>query len=104
MNPLVYIATKTTLATLIKLMKQDATTPRVEFWQNLKQMAGIRLRRAWPLLLSWPEENLISGANIQHKIFQIFTVSISTVKHSFNLHCTASEGSFVYCTDQQHCI
>lgn len=104
------LATKTTLVTLIKMMtlvmKQDATAclhpcdvltkPKADGRDQSEMWFAfdIDLARRKPHFRCQYSASKIINISLDSRN------SISTVKHSFSLHCTASEGSFVYCTDQ----
>lgn len=101
------MATPVTLP-LLKLMKQDATAC-LHPCGNPNQMAEIRIGCVLSSILSQPKKKLhfrcqYSASDLSDILSLDSRNSISTVKHSFSLHCTVSGGSFVYCTDQQHWI
>ncbi len=100
------LAMKATLVTLIKLMKQDATACLHPCGVLTKPKADGRDQPEMCFAFDIDLARRKSHFKCQYSASNVTNISldsrncISTVKHSFSLHCTASEGSLVCCTDQ----
>lgn len=101
------LAMKTTLVTLIKMMKQDATVCLHPGGVLTKPKADGRDQPEMCFAFDIDLARRNTRFSCQYSASNVKNISldsrnsISAVKKSFSLHCTASEGSFVYYADQQ---